>query len=94
MSFSLRIAKVEGRIGAYLPGATYQVRVATAPYGQRCSVTGGSGTVSNASVTSIGVSCQADTTGYQVGGIAYGLSGTLALNVAVQPAGTASVVKQ
>jgi hypothetical protein len=40
-----------------LSGSSYSVRVATQPAGQTCTVTNGNGTISNADVTNIGVSC-------------------------------------
>lgn len=38
-------------------GATYSVTVMTQPTGQTCTVTNGNGTVNNADVTNIGISC-------------------------------------
>ncbi|HET9970203.1 MAG TPA: hypothetical protein VFQ68_18365, partial [Streptosporangiaceae bacterium] len=38
-------------------GAAYSVTVATNPAGQTCTVTGGSGTIASANVTSVAVSC-------------------------------------
>ncbi len=40
-----------------LGGSTYSVRVATQPVGQTCTVTNGNGTIANADVTNISVSC-------------------------------------
>lgn len=40
-----------------LSGSTYSVRVATQPAGQTCTVTSGNGTIANADVTSVAVSC-------------------------------------
>lgn len=57
-------------------GATYTVSVKTQPGGpaQTCQVTGGSGTVGAADVTSVAVNCAIST--YTVGGTISGLAGT------------------
>ncbi|ATB32182.1 beta strand repeat-containing protein [Melittangium boletus] len=61
-------------------GAAYAVTVATQPTGpaQRCTVSGGEGTVGSADVTSITVNC--DTSKFTVGGFVSGLNGTLVLS--------------
>jgi hypothetical protein len=58
-------------------GSTYNVTVATQPAGQGCSVTGGSGAIAGANVTSVSVSCTANA--FTVGGTASGLSGSAVL---------------
>ena len=58
-------------------GAAYSVTVKTNPSGQTCTVSGGSGTVASANITSVAVSCVAAT--YSVGGTVSGLSGTVVL---------------
>ena len=57
-------------------GGTYQVTVASQPSGQNCSLAGGSGTVTNANVTSVSVTCVAitHTVGGTVSGLADGVS--------------------
>ena len=55
-------------------GSAYVVTVAIQPSGQTCSVTNGSGTVAGANVTSVSVSCSANT--YTIGGTVAGLTGT------------------
>jgi hypothetical protein len=57
-------------------GATYTVSVKTQPSGptQTCQVSGGSGTVGAADVTSVAVNCATDT--YTIGGTISGLVGT------------------
>jgi 6-phosphogluconolactonase (cycloisomerase 2 family) len=62
-----------------LSGATFAVTIGTQPSGQVCTVSGGSGSVASANVTSVAVSC-ADAPTYSVGGTVSGLSGTLKLN--------------
>lgn len=57
-------------------GATYGVTVLTQPSGQTCTVSGGSGTVGSADVTSVSVNCKA---GYPIGGTLSGLNGTVVL---------------
>ena len=59
-------------------GSTYAVTVSTQPTGQTCSVTNGSGTISGANVTNVGVSC-VDIPTYTVGGTVSGLAGTVTL---------------
>ena len=59
-------------------GASYSVTVKTNPSGQSCTVSGGSGTVGSANVTSVAVSC-ANAASYTVGGTVSGLSGTVVL---------------
>ena len=39
-------------------GDSYSVRVATTPTGKVCTVINGTGTVANANVTNVGVSCR------------------------------------
>jgi hypothetical protein len=61
-------------------GAQYNVTVKTAPDGQFAEVTNGSGTINNANVTNVGVTCSdipVDT--YTVGGNVEGLTGTLVI---------------
>lgn len=61
---------------AVASGGTYDVSVATAPSNpvQTCTVANGSGTVTNAGVTNITVSCTTNT--YTIGGTVTGLSGS------------------
>lgn len=59
---------------ALASGTAYNVGVLTQPTGQSCAVTGGSGTVTNAAVTSVAVTCTTNT--YTVGGTISGLTGT------------------
>ena len=59
-------------------GAAYSVSVKSAPAGQSCVVSNGSGTVSSANVTGVSVACSAAPT-YSVGGSVSGLSGSLVL---------------
>ena len=59
-------------------GAGYSVTVKSSPSGQACTVSGGSGTVSGANVTSVTVTC-ANVSSYSVGGTVLGLSGTVVL---------------
>jgi large repetitive protein len=54
-------------------GATYSVTVTTQPAGLHCAVTGGTGTVAAAAVTSVSVNCANDL--FTVGGTLTGLSG-------------------
>lgn len=60
-------------------GQSYAVTVFTQPSNpvQNCTVTGGSGTVTNANVSNITVSCS--TLGYTIGGNISGLAGTIVL---------------
>ena len=61
-------------------GAAYAVTVKTQPSGQTCTVSGGSGTVASANVTSVAVTCTTTPPAtYSVGGTVSGLSGTLVL---------------
>lgn len=53
--------------------STYSVMVLTQPSGQTCTVTNGDGTVSNANVTNISVSCGIRS--YSIGATIYGLTG-------------------
>jgi hypothetical protein len=64
---------------AIASGAGYAVTVKTQPTGpaQTCAVTGNSGTVAGANVTSVAVNCT--TNAYTVGGTASGLLGTVVL---------------
>ena len=48
---------------AVASGATYSVTVSVPPTGETCTVTGGSGTVGSANVTTVKVACSAGTTG-------------------------------
>ncbi len=59
-------------------GAAYSVTVKSAPAGQSCVVSNGSGTVSSADVTGVAVACSTSPT-YSVGGSVSGLSGTVVL---------------
>ncbi len=59
-------------------GTAYAVTVATQPAGQTCTVSGGSGTISGANVSSVAVACAASAT-YSIGGSVSGLTGTLQL---------------
>lgn len=74
-------------------GATYAVSVTTQPIGETCSVSGGSGTMGSADVTSIQVTCS--TLSYSVGGTIGGLtaSGLVLANGAdtISPAAGATV---
>jgi 6-phosphogluconolactonase (cycloisomerase 2 family) len=58
-------------------GATYQVTVLTQPQNQRCTVSGGSGTITSADVVNVQVICITPT--YSVGGTVAGLVGTVVL---------------
>ena len=61
-------------------GAAYAVTVKTQPSGQTCAVSGGTGTVGSANVTSVGVTCTTTPpTTYSVGGTVSGLTGTAVL---------------
>jgi Putative esterase len=61
-------------------GSPYNVTVASAPAGQTCAVSGGSGTVGSGNVTTVGVTCTTSPpTIYSVGGTVSGLSGTVVL---------------
>jgi hypothetical protein len=55
-------------------GDTYLVTVGTQPSGQVCTMSGGSGTVGGANVTSVTVTCSANT--FTVAGTVAGLAGT------------------
>jgi len=60
-------------------GSTYNVTVSVQPDGQTCTVTYlGSGTISGANVTNVGVTC-VDNVTYSVGGTVSGLTGTVNL---------------
>jgi len=60
-------------------GSAYAVTVTTAPAGQTCTVTNGSGVVANANVTNVTVACAATT--YTIGGTLSGLTtGTIVLS--------------
>ena len=52
-------------------GATYNVTVSVQPTGETCTVTGGSGTVGTANITTVKVVCKATT--YTIGGTVSGL---------------------
>ena len=58
-------------------GSTYNVTVLTQPANQTCTVSNGSGTMRNANVTNVTVTCS--TNAYTVGGTISGLSGTVIL---------------
>jgi len=62
-----------------LDGNGYSVTVLTQPAGQSCSVSNGTGTVSGASITSVGVNCVANT--FTVSGNVFGLAGNVALQL-------------
>ncbi|MCR9142190.1 MAG: hypothetical protein NXI24_08055 [bacterium] len=55
-------------------GAAYAVTVLSAPAGETCTVTSGSGTIASANITGIAVTCAATT--YSIGGTATGLAGS------------------
>ena len=55
-------------------GAHYDITVQNAPAGQSCTVANGSGTMGNAAITNVDVTCAAQT--YTVGGTVSGLSGS------------------
>ena len=59
------------------PGRRLQRDREDQPSGQSCSVSGGSGTVASANVTSVAVTCTTNT--YSIGGSVSGLSGTVVL---------------
>ena len=59
-------------------GTNYAVSVLTQPTGQTCTVTNGSGTLSGADVTNVGVTCTNNPT-YSIGGNLSGLSGSVTL---------------
>ncbi len=56
---------------ALATGKAYKVTVGTQPTGEICTVTGGSGTVGTANVTTVVVSCK---TTYTIGGTLSGLT--------------------
>jgi uncharacterized protein YggU (UPF0235/DUF167 family) len=56
---------------ALASGAAYKVTVSVQPAGETCTVTGGSGTVGSANVTSVAVACKAND--YTIGGTVSGL---------------------
>ena len=56
---------------ALATGAKYSVTVSVQPTGETCTVTGGSGTVGSANVTTVKVTCKAKT--YTIGGTVSGL---------------------
>lgn len=61
-------------------GTSYGVTVATQPAGQTCTVRNGSGTVREANVTNVDVSCSTTSAGsFTVGGTVTGLNGTVVL---------------
>jgi hypothetical protein len=65
---------------AVAQGAAYDVAVKTQPAGQTCSVASGSGTMGNANVTSVVVTCAANSTvTHTIGGTLSDLSGTVVL---------------
>jgi len=57
-----------------LSGASYSVTVQTQPATQTCTVSNGSGTISNSNITNITVTCS--TNSYAVGGTTTGLAGS------------------
>lgn len=56
---------------------TYNVTILTQPAGQSCSILGGNGSLSSANVTSVSVSCSANT--FTLGGVLSGASGLVVL---------------
>ncbi len=56
-------------------GSSYAVTVGTQPSGQTCTVANGSGTIGSANVTTVAVTCSANTQTYTVGGRVSGLLG-------------------
>ncbi len=58
-------------------GASYSVTIASQPVGQTCAVSNASGTINNADVTNVAVTCTTNT--YSVGGTLAGLSGSITL---------------
>ena len=61
-------------------GAAYAVTVKTQPSGQTCTVSGGTGTMGSANVTSVAVTCTTNPpVTHSVGGTVSGLTGTLVL---------------
>ena len=61
-------------------GTAYSVTVATQPAGQSCTVTNGTGTVGQANVTNVNVSCTTTSAAdFTVGGTVTGLNGTVVL---------------
>ena len=61
-------------------GAAYAVTVKTQPSGQTCTVSGGTGTIGSANVTSVAVTCTTNPpVTHSVGGTVSGLTGTLVL---------------
>jgi hypothetical protein len=58
---------------ALASGATYNVAVSVQPTGETCTVTGGSGKVGSANVTSVKVACKATET-FTIGGMVSGLN--------------------
>ncbi|KTD12415.1 transmembrane protein [Legionella hackeliae] len=62
---------------ALLPGSFYQVRVQTQPANQTCTVSNGTGRISNKNVTNVIVRCSINTR--TVGGVVSGLSGSVVL---------------
>lgn len=59
-------------------GATYAVLASSPPAGQTCSITGGSGTVSNANIN-VAVACSNAANAFTVGGVVNGASGPITL---------------
>ncbi|GEM_PF-896717 len=60
--------------GALASGSAYAVTIGTQPGGQTCTVANGSGTIANANVTNVDVTCGATPT-YTIGGHVTGTSG-------------------
>lgn len=60
-------------------GATYDIRIRTAPTGQQCTLSGGSGTVTNSDVIAASIVCETIVPVFTVGGVVTGLNGTLSL---------------
>lgn len=58
-------------------GSPYSVTALTQPAGQSCSIVNGSGTITQANVTNVSVTCSAYT--YTIGGTVSGLSGSMVL---------------
>jgi hypothetical protein len=61
-------------------GATYNVTVSVQPTGETCTVTGGSGTVSTANVTTVKVACAAAAT-FTIGGTVSGLASSTSMTL-------------
>jgi len=76
---------------ALATGAAYAVTVSVQPTNETCTVTGGSGTVGSANVTTVKVACKANT--YTVGGTASGLITGRSVTLLDNGAGALKVTK-